>query len=79
MNKKPTKAKKVVKKTTSKECSTKCSSSSCGGCGYFLGFLGAATYYISSATGFWSGVAGLLKALLWPAFLVFELLKFLAA
>ncbi|MFH1500436.1 MAG: hypothetical protein ABIE22_00650 [archaeon] len=48
-----------------------------GGCGYFLGFLGAAVYYISTATGFWNGVLGLLKALVWPAILVFELLKYL--
>lgn len=50
----------------------------CSGCGYFLGFIGAAVYYISTATGFWNGVLGLLKALVWPAFLVFELLKYLA-
>ena len=53
--------------------------SNCGGCGYFLGFLGAAVYYLSNATGFWNGVGGFLKALVWPAFLVFELLKFLVA
>ncbi len=46
----------------------------CGGCGYFLGFIGAAIYYISTATGFWSGVLGVLKAIVWPAFLVFKLL-----
>jgi hypothetical protein len=49
----------------------------CGGCGYFLAFIGAAVYYISTATGFWCGVWGVIKALLWPAFLIFELLKFL--
>ena len=48
-------------------------------CGYFLGFLGAAIYYISAANGFWMGVLGFLKALVWPAFLVFEVLKFLGA
>lgn len=51
----------------------------CGGWGYFLGFIGAAIYYISNASGFWMGVLGFLKALVWPAFLVFELLKFLGA
>ena len=50
----------------------------CSGCGYFLGFIGAVVYYISTATGFWNGVLGVLKALVWPAFLVFELLKYLA-
>lgn len=48
-----------------------------GGAVYGLGFIGAAVYYISNATGFWMGVLGLLKALVWPAFLVFHALKFL--
>ncbi len=61
--------KKVIQKV-------KCHSG-CGGCAYGLGVLGAAVYYISAATGFWMGVLGVLKALVWPAFLVFESLKFL--
>jgi hypothetical protein len=44
---------------------------------YGLGFIGAAAYYIGSAGTFWMGVLGFLKALVWPAFLVFELLKYL--
>lgn len=39
---------------------------------YFLGFLGAAIYFMSHANGFWDGVLGLLKALVWPAFLVYQ-------
>lgn len=39
---------------------------------YFLGFLGSAIYFISHANGFWDGVLGFLKALVWPAFLVYE-------
>jgi hypothetical protein len=58
---------------------TKCVTGGCGGCGYFLGFIGAAVYYISTATGFWVGVLGLLKALVWPAFVVYEILHHLAA
>lgn len=52
-----------------------------GGCGaiYGLGFIGAAIYYISHATGFWMGVLGILKALVWPAFLVYEVLKYVGA
>ena len=46
---------------------------------YGLGFLGAAVFYISTATGFWMGVLGLLKAMVWPAFLVFEAFKTMAA
>lgn len=45
---------------------------------YGLGFLGAAIYFISTATGFWVGVLGLLKAIVWPAFVVYEVLKFFA-
>ena len=42
---------------------------------YGLGFIGAAIYYISHAGGFWAGILGFLKALVWPAFLVYEALK----
>jgi len=48
-----------------------------GGCAYFLGFLGAAIYYISTAAGFWMGVLGFLKAIIWPVFLVYSLMKYL--
>ncbi|MFA5878740.1 MAG: hypothetical protein WC860_01045 [Candidatus Margulisiibacteriota bacterium] len=44
---------------------------------YGLGLIGAAVYYISTAKGFWLIVLGLLKALIWPAFLVYGVLKFL--
>jgi len=46
---------------------------------YGLGLIGAAVYYISTATSFWIGVLGFLKALVWPAFLVYGILKFLGA
>jgi len=42
---------------------------------YGLGFIGAAIYFISHATGFWMGVLGFLKALVWPAILVYGALK----
>ncbi|MBE0676297.1 MAG: hypothetical protein IH591_16700 [Bacteroidales bacterium] len=42
---------------------------------YGLGFIGAAVYYISAATSFWMGVLGFLKAIVWPAFLVFQAMK----
>jgi uncharacterized protein YjlB len=48
-----------------------------GGAIYGLGFIGAAVYYIVTAKGFWMGVLGFLKALVWPAFVVFHLMKFL--
>jgi hypothetical protein len=46
---------------------------------YGLGFIGAAVYYISIASGFWMGVLGFLKAMVWPAFLIYEALKSLGA
>jgi hypothetical protein len=45
---------------------------------YGLGFIGAAVYYIQVATSFWSGIVGLFKAIVWPAFLVYEVLNHLA-
>jgi hypothetical protein len=44
---------------------------------YGLGFIGAAIYFISHATDFWLGVLGFLKALVWPAFLVYGLFRYI--
>jgi len=44
---------------------------------YGLGLIGAAVYYIQNATSFVDGLLGVLKALVWPAFLVHKLLAFL--
>ena len=46
---------------------------------YGLGLIGAAIYFISQASSFWPGVLGFLKALVWPAILVFEALRSLGA
>jgi hypothetical protein len=45
---------------------------------YVFGLIGAAVFYISTASGFWAGVLGLLKAFVWPAFLVYEVLKYIS-
>ena len=42
---------------------------------YGLGFIGAAIYFISHATTFWTGVLGFLKAIIWPIFFVYEAFK----
>jgi len=55
----------------------KCSAS--GGALYGMGFIGAAIYYISTANGFWAGVLGLLKAIIWPVYLIYNALQFLGA
>jgi hypothetical protein len=59
-----------------KEKDCKCWKGSCrdSGCFYGLGFLGAVIYYIQTATGFWAGVLGVLKAIVWPVFVVHKLL-----
>lgn len=44
---------------------------------YGLGLIGAAVYYVQHAAGFWPVVVALLKALVWPAFLVYDLLRFI--
>ena len=45
---------------------------------YGLGLIGAAIYFISTATSFWMGVLGFLKAIVWPVFLVFQAFRELA-
>lgn len=44
---------------------------------YGLGFLGAAVYFIQHAHSFWIGTLGILKAIIWPALLVYHSLSFL--
>jgi hypothetical protein len=58
-----------------KEDSKCCHHNHSGNAVYGLGFVGAAIYYVSTATGFWMGVLGILKAIVWPAMLVYGLLK----
>ena len=42
---------------------------------YGLGLIVAAIYFISHDTTFWLGVLGFLKAIVWPAFLVYAAMK----
>ncbi len=53
-------------------------SSGPAGAVYGLGLIGAAIYFISMATSFWMGVLGFLKAIVWPALLVYDAFKHLA-
>lgn len=43
---------------------------------YGLGFVGAAIWFIQHAPTVWLGLIGILKALVWPAFLVYYALKY---
>ena len=64
------KLKKKIKKSVGKGSNIRISKQS--NTFYFLGFIGSAIYFVSSANGFWDGVIGFLKSLVWPAFLVYE-------
>jgi len=44
---------------------------------YGFGLIGAWIYYLSHAATFLMGALGLLKGIIWPAMLVYELLKYL--
>ena len=48
-----------------------------GGAVYGLGFIGAVVYFIQHAPTFWMGILGILKAIVWPAILIYGLLNFL--
>lgn len=47
-----------------------------GGAVYGLGLIGALVYYLQNAATFWEGVLGFLKAIVWPAFLMYHLFDF---
>jgi hypothetical protein len=42
---------------------------------YFVGFIGALVYWMQAAVGFGAVVTGFLKALVWPAYIVYKLLE----
>jgi len=44
---------------------------------YGMAFIGALIYFLLHATSFWTGVLGVLKAIVWPAILIYKLLEFL--
>ena len=48
-----------------------------GGAFYGLGFIGALVYFIQHSTTFVDGLIGLLKAIVWPALLVYKILDLL--
>lgn len=64
-------------KKQKKQCKCNFNAGCKGGAIYGLGMIGAAIYYIGQAATFWAGVLGVLKAIVWPVFLVHALLKFL--
>ncbi len=55
----------------------KCCSGGAGGAVYGLGLIGAAVYYFQHSQTFAEGLIGFLKALVWPAFLIYRVLDLL--
>ncbi len=47
------------------------------GFAYFLAVIGAAVYFVQQSVGFGGFILALLKALVWPAFVVYEVLGIL--
>ncbi len=58
-----------------KEKNKKSSNGDMGGMLYFVGFVGALVYWMQAAVGFGAVVTGLLKAMVWPAYVVYKLLE----
>jgi uncharacterized membrane protein len=53
---------------------------SCGGGAggiYGLAFIGAGIYFIQHSISFWGGVLGILKALVWPAVVMYKVMELL--
>lgn len=46
-----------------------------GGAVYGLGLIGALFYYIQTAANFSEAIWGIIKAILWPAFLIYSVLS----
>lgn len=47
---------------------------------FLLAYVGAAIYFISESSGtFWGVILGLLQAVVWPAYVVFHVLKTIGA
>lgn len=45
---------------------------------YALGIIGAIVFYLQQAVGFWGVILAILKAFVWPAFLVHDVLHFIS-
>jgi hypothetical protein len=44
---------------------------------YLITVVGAAVYFVGQADGFWNIILALLKAIVWPAFVVYRTLELL--
>lgn len=46
---------------------------------FLMAYIGAAVYFVQQSSGFWGFVLGLLKAAVWPAYVLFHALTLLQA
>jgi len=60
---------------SNKCCKSNNSATGGGGAVYGPGFIGALVYFVQNSDGFWLILLAILKAMVWPAFVVYELLK----
>ena len=44
---------------------------------YVFAFIGSAIYFIQQAGSFWEGLLGILKAMVWPAILIYRVFQVL--
>ena len=66
-------------KICNKKCCGRNRSTMSGDAVYFFGLVGSAVYYVQHSDTFMMGLIGILKAIIWPAMMIYktlELLKF---
>ncbi len=44
---------------------------------YGMAVIGAAVYYVQHAATFWAGVLGIVKAIFWPAVIIYHVLGYM--
>lgn len=45
---------------------------------FFMAWIGALVYFVQNSEGFWGFIVAVLQSLVWPAFVLYEVLKLLA-
>lgn len=63
------------KTTVHKTITKNVASDSGGGAIYGMGLIGALIYFMTNAVGFGGVLLGIVKAILWPGYVVYELLE----
>ncbi len=67
----------MVKEKSGEKCLPKKGDAGVSGGIYGLAFIGSLIYFLQNADGFWMGVLGILKAIVWPAIMAYKLFEFL--